>query len=263
MSDLNGKTVLVTGAATGIGEATARLFHARGAQVVLFDRNVDMAHEVARSLGEGAAAIGGDVRSLQDNHAAVAMAESEFGKLDILVLNAGVFDGFLPLEATDERLFDEVISVNVKGYFMGCKAALPALRKTKGSVVMVASTAGFHSQQGGLVYTAAKHAIVGLIREFAFEASADGIRVNGVAPGGTPTELRNAVPVGQEYGDDRSLFENPDVMGFIKMTTPLGKAGSPEEVARAIAFMAVDATHTTGHVLRVDGGYEVRGVPMG
>jgi NAD(P)-dependent dehydrogenase (short-subunit alcohol dehydrogenase family) len=262
MVSFDGLSVVITGASSGIGLATAKRFSALGARLLIAGKEKAEVDAAVAAVGGEAIGFVGDVSSYEDNERMVRAAVDAYGGIDRLILNAGVFDGFLPLEETDLDLFSKVLDVNVKGYFLGAKASLEALKKSKGAVVMTASSAGFHSQQGGLAYTASKHAIVGMIRELAFELAAHGIRVNGVAPGGTPTELRNAVKLGQEFGDDRSLFDNPDVMGFIAATTPLGKAGSAEEVANAIAYLASDAaSHTTGHVLRVDGGYAIRGVP--
>lgn len=258
---LDGKVSIITGGAAGIGLATAKLFAASGAKVVIADRNQEAAKAAIEQLdGASAIAVHMDAGKAEDNQRMVQQAREAFGRVDILVANAGVFDGFTPLVDTTEELWDRVLRTNLKGYFLACKATLPELIKTKGNIVMTASTAGFFPQQGGLAYTVAKHGVVGLIRELAFEVASFGVRVNGVAPGGTITDLRNAIKLGQPYGDDRSLFDDPQVIEFIKATTPLQKAGQPEEVAGAIAFLASEAaSHITGQILLVDGGYSVRG----
>lgn len=263
MQRLNEKVAIITGAGSGIGKAYAERFMAEGAQVAVVDIDAGRAQEAASQLGSGAIGIQADVTRLADNQRMVAEAVKAFGKLDIFVGNAGVFDGFLGLPQLDEdkleTLFDRVFDINVKGYVLGAKAALPALLKTQGCMIFTASTAGFYTNQGGLVYTAAKHAVVGLIRELAFEL-APKVRVNGVAPGGTFTDLRNAIALGQEFGDTRSLFDMPGLDEFIKSSTPLRKVNLPSNHAALATFLASDdASGMTGVILHSDGGYGIRG----
>jgi NAD(P)-dependent dehydrogenase (short-subunit alcohol dehydrogenase family) len=261
---LEGSVALVTGAGAGIGKAYCERFVAEGARIVAADIDGDRAEAVAGELGDAAVAIQADVTQAGDNQRAVAEAVERFGKLDTLVGNAGVFDGFLPLAAfedaaTLEKLFDRLFAVNVKGYLLGAQAAMPELLKSGGSMVFTASTAGFHPNQGGVVYTVSKHAVVGLVRELAFEL-APKVRVNAVAPGGTFTDLRNAIPLGQEYGDDRSLFDTPGLDEFITGSTPLRRVNSPEDHAGLAVFLASpEAQGVTGLILNSDGGYGIRG----
>lgn len=260
---LNGKVAIITGAGSGIGKAYAERFHAEGAKVAVVDINAGRAQEVASQLGAGAIGLQADVTKLVDNQHMVAEAVRAFGKVDIFIGNAGVFDGFLGLPQLDEdkldALFDRVFDVNVKGYILGARCALPELLKTQGCMIFTASTAGFYTNQGGLIYTAAKHAVVGLIKELAFEL-APKVRVNGVAPGGTFTDLRNAIAVGQEFGDTRSLFDMPGLDEFIKSSTPLRKVNRPSDHAAVAAFLASeDASGMTGVILHSDGGYGIRG----
>jgi len=235
-------------------------------RVVIGDLNREKAEAVATQIGSAARAVQLDVTSPEDNHRAVATAVQTFGKLDIFVGNAGVFDGFLSLpqygsDAQLVEMFNRLFAVNVLGYLLGARAALPELLKTNGTIVFTASTAGFYSNQGGIVYTASKHAVVGIVRELAFEL-APRIRVNAIAPGGTFTDLRNAIPIGAEYGDPdkRSLFDMPGLDEFIKSSTPLRRVNSPEDHAAAALFLASDdAKGITGVVLHSDGGYGIRG----
>lgn len=267
MGILDDRVMLVTGAGSGIGRAYAARFAREGAQVAVVDRDAERAALVAKEIAEVAPgrvlAVAADVTSADDNRRAVAETVAAFGRLDVFVGNAGVFDGFLPLSALDvdtiDVLFDRVFAVNVKGYVLGAKAAIPELVRSGGNMVFTASTAGFWANQGGFVYTMAKHAVVGLIRELAYEL-APKVRVNGVAPGGTFTDLRNAVPLGLDYGDDRSLFDAPSLDDFIKKSTPLRRVNSPDNHAAVAAFLAsADAEGLTGVIIHSDGGYGVRG----
>lgn len=267
MGVLDGRVVLVTGAGSGIGQAYAARFAREGAQVAVADRDAERAGAVAKQIeagsSGGALAVTADVTSAEENQRAVSETVAAFGHLDVFVGNAGVFDGFLPLPAMDtdavEALFDRVFAVNVKGYVLGAKAAMPELLRSGGNMVFTASTAGFWANQGGLMYTMAKHAVVGLIRELAYEL-APKIRVNGVAPGGTFTDLRNALPLGQEYGDDRSLFDMPGLDEFIKQSTPLRRLNTSDNHAAAATFLASPAAQgLTGVIINSDGGYGVRG----
>lgn len=263
---LDGKVAIVTGAGSGIGKAIAERFHREGAAVVVVDLKADRAEAVASELGDRAVPIAADVTRPEDNQRAVSTAIQRFGKLDIFMGNAGVFDGFLSLpqyQRPDQLLemFDRLFAVNVKGYLLGAYAAVPELLKTRGTLLFTASTAGFYTNQGGIIYTMSKHAVVGLIRELAYEL-APKIRVNGIAPGGTFTDLRNAIPLGAEFGDPdkRSLFDMPGLDQFIIQSTPLRRVNSPEDHAAVAAFLASDdAAGLTGVIVHCDGGYGIRG----
>jgi NAD(P)-dependent dehydrogenase (short-subunit alcohol dehydrogenase family) len=257
---------VVTGAASGIGKAiTARLVE-EGASVVAADYNELGLKELAAGLGEACTTMPYEASSSADARAVVDRAVSEYGRLDVVFANAGIFDGFKTLLDTDEELWDRVISVNLKGYFLLAKAAMPhlldapvyligaRLPAAQRAMVFTASTAGFTSSQGGLAYTASKHGIVGLIRELAYEYAPRGVRVNGVAPGGTHTAL------GMVEGE-ASVF-TPQILDLVRQTTPLRQYGRPEFAAEAAVFLGSErAGHITGEVLRVDGGYQVRGFP--
>lgn len=246
MARFEGKSVIVTGGGSGIGAASARAFAAQGAAVMIGDINPQAGEAVAaqiRATGGKAAFTTVDTTRKASVEALVAAAVAAHGKLDVVFVNAGVFDNFLPFMEIDEALFDRVISVNVKGYFFTCQAAFPELKKTGGNIVMTASIASLGANGGGAVYTASKFATAGLINQIGVEAAAHGVRVNGVAPGGVKTAMTAA------YVDD------PQVSDFIRQATPLGRWAEPEEVADAVVFLASDeARYITGTVLRVDGG---------
>src|SRR5207245_11370005 len=189
-------------------------------------------------FGEAIVALAGDVAQLADNKLGVAAAVAAFGRVDIFVGNAGVFDVYAPFaEFSDEKLaeaFDELFAVSVKGCFFGAKAALPELIKTEGSMVFTASVAGLNSGGGGTLYTASKHAVVGLIRQLAVEVGRR-VRVNGVAPGGTITDLRGLTVLRQ---DGRSQFTDPGTEDRLRGGNPLQLALHPADLAGAYVFLS-------------------------
>src|SRR5207245_2472993 len=199
----------------------------------VLDRVPDRAAQLRSEFGSAVVGLAGDVAQLADNQRAVADTVGAFGRLDIFVGNAGVFDVYAPLaEFSEEELpkaFDELFGVNVKGCLFGAKAALPELIKTEGSIVFTASVAGLNSGGGGTLYTASKHAVVGLIRQLAVEVGPR-VRVNGVAPGGTITDLRGLAVLHQE---DRSQFTDPGTEDRLRGGNPLQTALTPADLAGA------------------------------
>ena len=246
MARFDGKSVIVTGGGSGIGAATARAFAAQGAAVMIGDIDAARGEVVAadiRGKGGKAAFTAVDTTRKASVEALVTAAVAANGRLDVLFANAGVFDGFTPFTDIDEALFDRVMAVNVKGYFFACQAAFAELIKTGGNIVMTASVASLGAGGGGAAYTASKYATVGLINTIAVEAAAQGVRVNGVAPGGVRT------------GMTEHLIADPALAGFIAQGTPLARWAEPEEIADAVLFLASnEARYVTGTVLRVDGG---------
>src|SRR6202008_645063 len=186
---------LITGGGSGIGRAVAERFVAEGAYVTIVGRNFEQLIEVAHACADPSRihALQADVRDSEQLHRAVADTVERFGKLDTLVANSGIWDYQRQLtRLTSDELdatFDELFSINVKGYFLAPEAAWRELVKTRGSIVMTLSNASFYVNGGGPVYTASKHACLGLMRELAYEL-APKVRVNGVACGGMNTDLR-------------------------------------------------------------------------
>jgi NAD(P)-dependent dehydrogenase (short-subunit alcohol dehydrogenase family) len=257
---LDGQTALVTGGGSGIGRAVVARFIAEGARVGVLDRVPGRAEDLKREFGHAVVAIPGDVAQLADNKQAVAATVAALGRLDVFVGNAGVFDNFLSLaEFPEENLagaYDELFGVNVKGCILGAKAALPELMKTDGSMVFTASVAGSNSGGGGPLYTASKHAVVGLIRQLAVELGPR-IRVNGVAPGGTITDLRGLSILRQE---GRSQFADPGSKERLRANNPLQIALAPGDLAGAYVFLSsrTNARGITGTILTVDAGAALR-----
>lgn len=247
MQRFKNKSVIVTGAGSGIGRATAIAFAQEGAQVIVADmteatgnETVDMIR-AANGVAQFIAFDAGDVASV---NRLVEQGVAAFGKLDVLFANAGISDRFVPATQTDDELWQRVIGVDLSGVFYCMRAALPHLTATRGNIVVTGSIASLRGMAGGPAYTAAKHGVLGLINQVAAECGALGVRVNGVAPGPIRT---NIVP---EMADD------PKIDQWIAGVTALGRWGQPEEIARPVLFLASeDASFVTGTLLRVDGGW--------
>jgi cis-2,3-dihydrobiphenyl-2,3-diol dehydrogenase len=262
---LHSKVALVTGAASGIGRAVLDRFVGEGARVVAFDLSEQRLDDVAREHGDAVRCIVGDVRSPDDNAHAVAAAREAFGGIDVLVANAGVFDANVTLEQLEPSALvtamNEVFAVNVLGYLLAASAAAPDLRERRGAIVFTVSNAGFHpGAGGGILYTAAKHAVVGVVRELAFELAPE-VRVNGVAPGGTMTDLRIAASLAGLAGGTRHFADVERSERAIRTTNPLGVVAAPEDHAALYVLLASsEARAVTGEIVSSDGGLAVRGL---
>lgn len=242
------KAVLVTGAGSGIGRATAVAFAREGARVAVNDVDANAAAETCR-LAPGAAAVPGDVSVAAECDRLVEETVRKLGGLDILVNNAGIGVTGTVLTTTEEQ-WDAIMRVNVKGIFLLSRAALGKVMvpRKAGVIVNTASIAGMRGIADRAVYTASKHAVVGLTRAMALDHVKDGIRVNCVCPGTTMTPWI-----------DRRLKESPDPKAtFAAMVArqPMGRLGTPEEIAAGILFLASDdSAFATGTALVLDGGF--------
>ncbi len=249
---LEGKVALVSGAARGMGAAEARLFAAHGARVVLGDIRKEPVQQLADELaaaGREAFAWQLDVRDERSWRAVVEAAEQRFGRLDVLVNNAGIADP-AGIEDTSRERWDEIVAVNQTGTWLGMKSAVPAMRRAgAGSIVNVSSIYGIVGSSGSAAYHAAKGAVRVLTKQAAIEYAPAKIRVNSIHPGFIDTPML------------RAPFEGrPDELaGAIAALTPLGRVGTPEEIANAALFLASDeSSFVTGAELVVDGGYTAR-----
>jgi 2,3-dihydroxy-2,3-dihydrophenylpropionate dehydrogenase len=261
---LEGYVALITGGGSGIGRAVAERFLAEGASVTVLGRKLDRLREVVESAPGRMHAVEADVRNSDQLHRAVAKTVDRFGKLDTLVANAGLWDyqrTLTRLSARElEQTYDEVFSVNVKGYFLAAEAAWRELVKTRGSIVMTLSNASFYVNGGGPVYTASKHACLGLMRELAYEL-APKVRVNGVACGGMNTDLRGPEALSMQ---DRSLSasfakKRPDAP---PPPIPLHDSSTDPNAFTAPYVLLASREQSgpiTGEAIRVDGGIGVRG----
>jgi NAD(P)-dependent dehydrogenase (short-subunit alcohol dehydrogenase family) len=246
---------LVTGGGSGLGLAVTTRFLAEGARVVVLEVSPRRAEDLGKSMDGTLRVIVGDVRSPEDNERAVAEAVDAFGGLDTFVGNAGIYDNRVRLEDLAlpalDAAFDELFAVDVKGYVLGARAAIPALRRSpQASIIFTASVSSLHPGFGGSLYVAAKHAIAGLTRQLAYEL-APSIRVNAVAAGFAPTNLSG--PSNIEQGADRPRPTNDDL--------PLGAVASSDDYAGLYVLLASDESRRTmtGTVLLADGGLSIWG----
>ena len=247
---LAGKSAVVTGAAAGIGRATAELFAKEGARLVVTDVNpvgLDRLQADLTAMGASVEGIVGDVSVVEDARRMIECCTDHYGRIDVLVANAGIIPLNDIVEATPED-WDRVMAVDGRGMFLCCKYAIESMRQTGGgSIVCLSSISGMAGQKRQSTYGPAKFVASGLTMHLAVEWADQGIRVNAVAPGTIRTERVRQLPDepgGQEYIDT------------IAKQHPMGRLGEPSEVAQAILFLASDeASFITGAILPVDGGY--------
>jgi len=243
---LDGKVALVTGAARGQGAAEARLFVKEGARVVLGDVLDDEGDAVAGELGDAAEYHHLDVTSEADWAAAVEIATERFGRLDVLVSNAGISPMPRPIVDTDPADYRRVVEVNQVGAFLGVRAAAPAIAAGDGgSIILISSVNGFVGAGGIAGYVTSKFALRGLAKVGALELGRRGVRVNSVHPG--PVDTPMVQP--ESWGGF-------DMRPALAHSNPLGRIGQPEEVAELVAWLASDASaYCTGAEFVIDGGY--------
>lgn len=239
------KVVIVTGAGSGIGEATVKLFASQGAKVVLSDINLPAIQEIAGELSD-ASAIATDVSKLNQVEALISQTVSQYGRLDIMVNNAGI--GPKEMNRTAEHSledWDSVIAVNQTGVFYCMKMALAQMMiQGHGSIVNVASLAGLKASPNNLSYSASKFAVVGMTKSAAMEYASKNIRINAVCPGYTHSALL-----------DQLLGMRPDMDEILKKHIPMNRFGEPAEIAEAILWLASDHTKfITGQTITLDGG---------
>lgn len=246
---LAGKVAVVTGAASGIGRASAEKFAAEGARVVIADLDATGAEGVAASIAENggeAIHVRCDVTRDADARAMVEAAVGRYGALDILFNNAGYTNPPHPVEETTEEEMDRSLAVNVKGVFLCSRAAVPAMRDRGGSIIVTASIMGIRTRPGFTAYAASKAAAIHLARTLAVELAGDDIRVNCLAPVATDTPMLDTFIGDRDPEEGRAAFVS---------TIPLGRLATPADVASAALYLASDeAAYITGTVLPVDGG---------
>jgi len=242
-AQFDGKVVVITGGSSGIGLSAARLFRERGARLALVGRGERVLAEAAASLGGDTLAVRADVARVDDVERAVAEVGRVFGQIDVLFANAGLSE-CPPLRQTDAAFFDHIMGINVKGVFFTFVRALPLMRDGAAAVFTATATHD-RARPGDALYLASKAAVRSLARALAAdeEVTRRGIRVNVVSPGATATPLTATARATDE------------VRAYVESMVPLGRWAQPEEVARAVLFLASDeASYVTGAELRVDGG---------
>ncbi|MGK5733046.1 SDR family NAD(P)-dependent oxidoreductase [Streptomyces sp. URMC 124] len=263
MGKLDGRVVLVTGAARGQGEQEARLFAAEGAKVVLADVLDEQGRAVAKELGSDAAAyVHLDVGDEEHWAAAVAAAGEAFGGLDGLVNNAGILR-CNQLTDTPRKEFAEVCRVNQLGAFLGMRAVAPGLAaRGGGTIVNTSSYAALAGMPFLTSYAASKAAVLAMTRVAALELAADGIRVNAVCPGAIDTPMTDPAALDPSADPGRAAAAAAAAEAFYRKAVPLGRIGRPDEVARlALYLTADDSSYVTGQHFVVDGGW-LAGVPL-
>lgn len=250
MAEFEGKVALVTGGTSGIGTAVAESFACEGAKVVLTGRREKEGNEIAEKINQNggeAMFVQTDIQKTEDVKNMVAKTVEKFGRLDFAVNNAGVEQYFQPLPKQKEKIYDLVMNTNVKGVWLSLKEEIPAILETAGggSVINMSSVFGVVGSAMGPLYSASKHAVIGMTKSVALEYAKQNVRVNAVLPAAIETPMIERFSQGDK-----------DTFNFLKSLHPIGRVGRPEEVADACVWLCSDkASFVTGTSIRVDGGF--------
>lgn len=246
---MSGKVVIVTGAGSGIGRATALRCASEGALVVANDWNgttLEETVDLAESAGQAMAAVVGDISSVDDVDRLISAAISAHGRLDVLANVAGVLDSMGPVHEVSDEEWARVLGINLNGPFHTIRRAIPALVESKGNIVNVASIAGISGAKAGAAYTTSKHGLIGLTRSTAYLYAHQGVRCNAVCPGGVDTNIMSSTPSINAGGMERL---NPIMAGAIR-------TGSSDEIASLVVFLASDeASLVNGAIVTADAGW--------
>lgn len=251
MDILKGKTAIITGASSGIGYETARLFASEGANIVAAARRQDELEKLVALIewnGGKAVALAGDVRDEAYAKSLVELAENRFGGLDIAFNNAGANGEMGPTSGVSLEGFREALDINLTGSFLGAKYQIPAMQKRGGGSLIFTSTFVGHTvgMPGTAAYAASKAGVIGLMKTLAAELGPQGIRVNAILPGGTATSLAEA------------WVDTPEKLAFVEGLHALKRRATPGEIARSVLYLASDASSfTTGSAMLVDGGVSI------
>ena len=249
MKTLHNKVVLITGAAAGIGRAIAECFAREGAQLLLCDINEERVRALQHSIeseGAEALAVGCDMAEAEEVAHLVQLCIDTFGRIDVLVNNAGIMDDFFPVDRITPERWQKVMDVNLNGPFHTMRLALPnMLSRKSGSIINIGSIGSHQGARAGAAYTASKHALVGLTKNTAFMYAKEGIRCNLIAPGGINTEI--------------GLTMKPDSVGYERImagAANMPRMGEADEIAQVALFLASDAASlVNGSVITADAGW--------
>lgn len=267
MGWLDGEVALITGGGSGIGRAVVDRFIEEGAKLGVVDMAGDRLDTLTALYGERVTCIEGDVTLAETNQRAVRQTVAAFGKIDVFVANAGMSDGFreladIPVE-TVTKVYQDIFSLNVLGVILGARIALPELLKTRGSIIVTLSNSSFYPDGGGVMYVASKHATLGIVRQLAHEF-APLVRVNGVAPGATRTDIRIPASLGQDEKGERlrTTADPSEKTAQVERVTPLRMYADPADHAGAYLLLASrrDSRAMTGTVIESEAGLGVRGL---
>jgi len=247
---LENKVAIVTGAASGIGQAIAILYAQEGAKVVVADINLEAAQTVVSQItasGKIAVATVADVANKKDVANLIDFTVKSYGTLDILVNNAGIMDNFVPVGDLTDELWEKVFGVNINGPMYTIRKAMPIfIQKKKGVIVNIASIGGLQGSRAGAAYTASKFAVVGLTKNIGYQYAGMGIRCNAIAPGGVSTNIGKTI-------------DNPNKFGMEKAMSGIDlnpRTGKPEEIAQVALFLATDdSSFVNGTVITADAGW--------
>ncbi|MDD4937624.1 MAG: SDR family oxidoreductase [Candidatus Shapirobacteria bacterium] len=247
---LENKVAIVTGAASGIGQAIAILYAQEGAKVVVADINLEAAQAVVSQItasGKIAVATVADVAKKKDVESLIDFTVKNYGTLDILVNNAGIMDNFVPVGELTDELWEKVFGVNINGPMYTIRKAMPIfVQNKKGVIVNIASVGGLQGSRAGAAYTASKFAIVGLTKNIGYQYAGMGIRCNAIAPGGVSTNIGKTI-------------DNPNKFGMEKAMSGIDlnpRTGKPEEIAQIALFLAADdSSFINGTVITADAGW--------
>lgn len=252
------RSVIVTGAGAGIGRAIAKAFLDVGDRVFVADISQKRLDETVAELG-GGDRLSAHILDVADFTAVtdlVGQVVAATGKLDVMVNNAGVFDGWASIEETTPELWRKIIDINLTGNFHGCKAAAEVMvRQGNGRIISIGSVAGQRGAADGLAYAATKAGIEGLNRRLAYDVGPHGVTANVIAPGVIKTNIRanSSEILGDLVDTNRGIGVTPELMDFL---IPAKRGGTPEEIAAAVLFLASpDAGYINGQVLQIDGGW--------
>jgi NAD(P)-dependent dehydrogenase (short-subunit alcohol dehydrogenase family) len=267
MGWLDGEVALITGGGSGIGRAVVERYIDEGARVCVADLVEARLKELRAAYGDKVHGVVADVTTLEGNKRAVAETVAAFGKLDIFIGNAGIGDAFREIvdipEADLAAVYKEIFDVNVLALILGARAAVTELLKTRGSIIVTLSNSSFYPDGGGVMYIASKHAALGVVRQLAHEF-APFIRVNGVSPGATKTDIRMAASFGRdEKGEPIRTHVHPSNLdAAVEAVTPLRMHAYPQDHAGAYVLLGArkESRAMTGTIIESEAGLGIRGL---